>query len=127
VLRLERVIQDGAPTYSWIQRSEILDPYADPGELWCRLDLNFLRPGRDAPMPVEAGVVPDRVGVLFCDYTENLKAQDRVVTIAGPVTGTFEIKATPDVAIGFSQAHHIEVAITEISQSLSGRYQFPGK
>lgn len=84
----------------------------------CRLDLNFLRPGKDAPPAYEAGVAQDRVGVMFCSASIPLRAGDQIVTISGPVTGTFSIKAIPDVALDYGSGHHIEVQIFETVQKL---------
>lgn len=93
----------------------------------CRLDLNFLRPGKDiAPAPV-AGKAPDRIGLMFCSNGTPIKAGDRVITIpndAGqmPVEGTFEIRVIPDTVVGYSAAHHIEIQILETNQALDGRF-----
>ncbi len=104
----------------------------DPAEqelltaLKCRLDLNFVRPGKDiAPAPV-AGRAPDRIGVLFTYGYAPLKAGQRVVAIPDPsyptkpmpVEGTFEIRVIPDKALDYATAHHIEVQILETNQSL---------
>lgn len=111
VMKLQQV--DGMAVVDW----GLLD---EPGAEWvkCRLDLNFLRPGKDAPAPVNAGVVPDRIGIMFCAADAPLRPGCRIVTIpneAGkePVKGIFEIKSIPDVALDYSNAHHIEVQITE--------------
>lgn len=88
-------------------------------KLPCRLDLNFQRPGKDQPMPIEAGRAADRVGVLFCAADVDLRAGDRVVTVSGPVSGIFEVRPKPDEALDYSAAHHIEVQIVESVQDLS--------
>lgn len=126
VLRLVPTIQFGDESSSWQIRTEVLDPYAEPGYMWCRLDMALFRPGKDQPAPIEAGVAPDRTGVLFCDFTPYLKAEDRVVMVAGPVEGTFEIRTVPDLIQGYALAHHIEVSVIEVAQSMTGRYEFPG-
>lgn len=84
----------------------------------CRLDLVFLRPGKDVPQAVNAGKAPDRIGVMFCERGIPLKAGHRVTAVPNkfgeiPVPGSFEIKTIPDVAVGYSRAHHIEVQIVE--------------
>lgn len=94
----------------------------------CRLDLQFLRPGKDTPPAVVAGAIPDREGIMFCNWTPLLKAGMQVVTIPDRsgqevVKGVFEIKEIPDVALGFSSRHHIEVKVIESVQQ-SGT--FPG-
>lgn len=84
----------------------------------CRLDLNFLRPGKDAPPAQEAGVVPNRIGIMFCSASLPLRAGDRIVTISGPVEGTFDLKVIPDIAVDYDSAHHIEVQVEESVQAL---------
>jgi hypothetical protein len=93
-----------------------------PGLLLCRIDLNFIRVGKDAPAPLVGGKAIDRVGVLFCDPTPHLKAGHVIRCIKGPVTGTFIIKNTPDPAIDFFGIHHLEVFLTETSQALNNVY-----
>lgn len=93
----------------------------------CRLDLSFLRPGRDAPPPIEAGKALDRFGVLFCDVWVPFKAGDRIRTVNNdvgeqPVEGWFELRHVPDRAIDFSRAHHIEVQIVEVAQAVAAGY-----
>lgn len=98
--------------------SEIVDPVLGvPGELMCRLDLNFVRPGKDQPSALASGRAIDRVGVLFCDATPNLLAGDWLKLVGGPVTGTFELRATPDGAVDFSNVHHLEVQVSEVAPS----------
>lgn len=124
VYRLKMTFVKGAARNEWTKMTETLDTrLGSPGELMCRLDLNFVRPGKDQPPPMAAGRAIDRVGVLFCDATPYLLAGDRLKMVAGPITGTFELKATPDGAIDFSSVHHFEVQVSEISPSAA---KFPG-
>lgn len=121
-MRVERLVltaNNGVPAYTWVAQGAPLD--AVP----CRLDLNFVRPGKDQLPALEAGRAPDRVGVLFCASEVALKAGDRVVTTKGPVTGTFEIRAIPDQAVAYASANHIEVQIIEVNQNLTGARTFP--
>jgi hypothetical protein len=113
---------DGVPEMSWSTVSG--------GEsVRCRLDLNFMRPGKDiAPAPV-AGKAPDRIGIMFCSSDTPIRAGDRIVAIPGydgttPVSGTFEVRVVPDQVVGFSFAHHIEVQVIETNQELDD--QWPG-
>ena len=131
-LRAHMEMDAGAATASWEPVSDILDPYFpdSPGVFGCRADLMFVRQGKDAPMPVMAGRAPDRIGVLFCDLMPDpisgqsmLKAGDRVQMLTGPVSGVFEIKSVPDVAVAYAAGHHVEVQIVEVAQ---GAVQFPG-
>lgn len=84
----------------------------------CRLDLNFIRQGKDALPAIEAGRKPDRIGVMFFDLKYDIRAGDRVRTVKNrfgkePVRGVFEIRATPDEAQDMSSVHHAEVQIIE--------------
>lgn len=119
VHRLSTVVQDGAAVLSWRQVEAMVDSALGvPGQLLCRLDLMLTRPGKDVPPPVTAGRAPDRVGVLFCSPTPELHAGDQVRCLKGPVVGTFEVRSIPDVALAFSDGHHLEVPIVEVAQSL---------
>ena len=118
--RLSLTAHDGVATMDWTT--------VPGGEfVKCRLDLNFLRPGKDiAPAPV-AGKAPDRIGLMFCSQYAPIEAGDRIVTIpneAGetPVSGTFEIRVIPDVVVGYSSSHHLEIQILETNQALDGRW-----
>ncbi len=114
-------IVDGTGEISWVKTSTIVDTkLGTPGEMLCRLDLTFIRHGKDQPMAAVAGRAPDRIGVLFCGPTDNLKAGQRIRAIAGPVTGTFEIRAIPDPAVDFANVHHLEVQVVEVAQDVSG-------
>ena len=136
VLRLQPVLQaGGGMSVSWAPVTDILDPYlATPGLLACRLDLQFIRPGKDAPMPLVAGRAPDRVGVLFYDMPADvnglplLKAGDRFEMVSGPIVGTFELRQVTEIAQDFLGAHHGENQVMEVSQALQpGSYTpFPG-
>lgn len=125
VLRLDGQMLHGTPTLSWTPITEVVDPvWGIPGQLMLRLDLGFQRPGKDQPMPLAAGRAPDRIGVAVFDTTTLLKAGDRLLVLTGQPTGTFEIRSIPDVAVGFTQAHHMEVQVVEVAQALTGI--FPG-
>lgn len=117
---------DGTPSYTWAKLNRNVDPYlTEPGELMCRLDLYFIRPGKDQPMPVVAGRAPDRIGLMLFTTTSAIKAGQRIRVISGPVTGgVFEIRAVPDPAQGFTTTHHMEVQVIEVAQKLAGT--FPG-
>lgn len=97
----------------------------------CRLDLQFLRPGKDTPQAVVAGAIPDRQGIMFCDTTPLLKAGMQIVTIPDSrnlevVKGIFEIKEMPDVALDYATAHHIEVKVIETVQQDTPFPDLPG-
>lgn len=119
VLRLNLEMTNGKPSQSWQKVEVIIDPYLNvPGELMCRIDLAFQRPGKDLPMPVVAGRVPDRVGLMFYDVTDEILAGDRIRCLSGPVSGTFEMRVRADPALGYGvQAHHLEVQVVEVAQN----------
>lgn len=110
VWRFQQVATDGAISGTWAGVSGL-------SAVKCRLDLTFVRQGKDIPVaPQEAGKVPDRMGVMFCSAAVPLAPGDQVQAIAGPVNGIFEVMAVPDVAVGFSAAHHMEVQVREVAQ-----------
>jgi hypothetical protein len=98
------------------------------GYVPCRIDLNFMRPGKDiAPAPV-AGRAPDRIGILFCNADIPIRSGDTVEAIPNDfgvvvVPGTFEVRVIPDVAVGFSVAHHQEIQILETGSVLPNAWQ----
>lgn len=116
VQRLVKTRKDSMTELAWVDQESPLNA------IKCRLDLNFLRPGKDIPPAYEAGVAPDRIGVMFCRAGLPLRAGDRIVTVSGPVQGTFDIKTIPDVALDYSSGHHIEVQIVETVQDLTGKW-----
>ena len=125
VERLQLVTTDGVAEMDWAQAT---DPDPNAAEmlkyLECRLDMNFLRPGKDILPAPEAGKAPDRIGIMFTYPYAPIKAGDRIVAIPNregktPVRGTFEVRVMPDEAIDFSDQHHIEVQIIESNQNLS--------
>ena len=126
VLRLSISLDaGGGMSFTWDPVDTVVDHYLNtPGLLQCRLDLTFLRPGKDQPAPVVAGRAPDRVGVCFFDLTADaegaplVRAGDRLKCVQGPIFGTFEIRLIPDVAQSLIGAHHIEVQVVEISKML---------
>lgn len=124
VQRLQMTFTKGSAINDWEKLDEVVDAELGvEGEMMCRLDLNFVRPGKDQPSALVAGRAIDRVGVLFCDYSPYLLAGDRLKMIAGPISGTFELKATPDGAVDFSEVHHMEVQVVEVAPSA---VRFPG-
>ena len=125
VERLQLVVTDGVPTMDYAQATDE-DPALDAmlQFLKARLDMNFIRQGKDIPEAPVAGRAPDHIGVLFTYAYAPLRAGDRLVAIPNeqnkiPVPGTFDIRVMPDVAIDFSDAHHIEVQVIEVGQELT--------
>lgn len=119
VLRLSVQMQDGLAIQTWQKIDAIVDPFLGvPGEMMCRLDQLFQRPGKDQPQPLVAGRAPDRVGLLFFDPTLDIKSGDRVHVLDGPVQGTFELRVMPDPAQQYGAlAHHMEVQVIEVAQN----------
>ena len=120
------VAAGGGMTYTWPAVPTVVDPVLNvPGQLQCRLDLTFVRPGKDQPAPLVAGRAPDRIGVCYFDLATDASgvplvvAGDRLNCIAGPIFGTFEIRPIPDVAQDLIGAHHVEVQVVEVSQMLT--------
>jgi hypothetical protein len=136
VLRLNPVVgSGGGMTMSWAPVTSVVDPpLGQPGLLKCRLDLLFVRPGKDQPMPIVAGRAPDRIGVCYFDLATDdsnvplVLAADRLKCVAGPIFGTFDIRVIPDVAQDMIGAHHVEVQVVEVSQMLKpgSPTPFPG-
>ena len=111
-------VVDGARVQTWQKSTAKFDPVSAPGEMKCKLDLIFLRPGKDAPAPVVAGRTPDRTGVLYCSYTPNLKAGQIIRVLTGSHVGSaFLIKMRPDEAQNSRGTHHIEVQVFEVAQT----------
>ena len=109
--RLTKVANKGAMTAQWV-------PYGP--RFACRLDLTFVRPGKDAVPPAEAGKAPDRVGVLFYTVPNALRASDRIRITEGPALGaSFEVRAIPDVAQAYAAGHHMEVQVIEVAQQVA--------
>lgn len=89
----------------------------------CRLDLQYVRPGKDVAPPMEAGKAPDRFGVGFFLKDSGIKAGDRLETVDNdfgeqPVEGMFEIRTIPEAVVGSVSRHHIEVQVWETQQAL---------
>lgn len=125
----------GGMTLGWDLVPAVVDHYLNtPGLLQCRLDLLFVRPGKDQPQPLVAGRAPDRTGVCYFDLAADadgsslVKAGDRLKCVSGPVFGTFEVRLVPDVAQGMLAGHHCETQVIECSQMLKtgSPMPFPG-
>lgn len=116
-------MRNGSPSRTYVQVNEMFDPYLGVlGEMMCRLDLQFMRPGKDVPPPNVTGRAPDRFGLMFCSNTPFLKAGQQLRTIDGPIVGIFDIRNIPDVALEYRGGHHIETQVAESAQRLDGIY-----
>lgn len=102
----------------FVQVTDIVDAiHGVAGELVCSLRLGFVVPGKNDPVPTTAGRAPDRVGTMFCDVTPHLRYEDRLAVESGPNSGVFELRQTPDIAIGYSAGHHMQVEVIECVRS----------
>lgn len=138
VSRLAETLEpEGHLSLSWAPLSDILDTRLQiPGQMWLRLDVGFIRPGVDRPMPVVAGRPPDRMATAFFDLAYDpetgfplIVAGDRLTMIAGSVFGTWQINTIPDVAQDYLGAHHVEVQVVEVAQNIvpgASPQPFPG-
>lgn len=127
VLEPSTTVEKGAIASSgWQPVMEMFDPaYGKLSYLKCRLDLQFIRPGKDVAPAVNA-IPIGRQGLLFCSLTPFLKAGQRLKMVAGPIRGMFTIEIIPEEALGYSNAHHIEVQVFEVAQNrMQGT--FPGR
>lgn len=126
VQRLDYTVVDGRPTMSWVvpTSSDVIEASL-LAYFKGRLDLTFLRPGKDILPAPQQGKAADRIGVLFVDEGTPIRAGDRIVAIPNergtiPVPGTFEIRYVPDQAQNYHGAHHIEVQVVEVNTTVSG-------
>lgn len=80
----------------------------------CRLDLNFIRQGKDQ-MWIEAIARPeDRTGVMFFLPDAPIRSGVRAEIIKGP-KGIFQIQGAIDEAWGFNSLDHYECGVIEVS------------
>ena len=125
VERMQLTVDNGRATMGWSQATDDDPALNDMLQfLKCRLDMNFLREGKDVLPAQVAGRAPDRVGVMFTYAYAPIKAGDRIIAIPNergeiPVAGTFDLKVKPDEAVAFSSIHHMEVQIIEVGQELT--------
>lgn len=123
VLRLSPVLNDDfGMTISWAPVAKIVDVMQDqPGILQCRLAIGYLRPGKDQLPPLVAGRPQDRYGVVYFDPVVDasgsmmVKAGDRFLCIAGPISGTWEMRNIPDQLQGYKTAAHVESQVVEVA------------
>jgi hypothetical protein len=127
---------EGDMSLTWGTITDVVDVWLDePGFLQCRIEPGYLRRGIDIKAPLVAGRAPDRIGLCWFDPIADpvtgallVKAGDRLVCYSGPVYGTWELRATPDPAVGYSMTHHAEVQVIEVAQALTpgSLSPFPG-
>lgn len=112
VLRPSAVMVDGVLTSSWA---------VVPGleRVRCRIEVGFYRPGKDMPMPVQAGRAPDRPAVYWVAPGTDLRPGDHMECIEGPVIGTWQIRTAPDRALNMRSLHHLEGQCIEVAPSVA--------
>lgn len=121
---------NGATQFNWVNSTDIIDPYwGVPGQMKCRLDVQFVRPGMNAAPPEETASVIPRTGTLYYDIPESLnfvKAGDHLIPVAGTFVGSvFRISVIPEPAQGPLGPTHMEAQIVEIGIN-TGQYPKPG-
>jgi hypothetical protein len=136
VIRLLPVMEaSGGMSLTWNQVTDVVDVVLDqPGLMACRLAIGYLRPGKDQLPPIVAGRPQDRFGVIYYDPVTDssgvplVKAGDRFLCIAGPISGTFEMRNPPDQMQSYRGAAHCEAQVVEVAaQSGPGSpTPFPG-
>lgn len=123
VIRLSPSLDENfGMSVSWAAVSDIVDVMQDqPGLLQCRLAVGYLRPGKDQLPPIVAGRPQDRVAVIYYDPVLDasgnmlVKAGDRLLCVAGPVSGTWELRNIPDQLQGYHGAAHCEAQVVEVA------------
>ena len=101
VLRPASVFVDGILTTTF-------EPVAGMESVPVRLEVGFYRPGKDMPLPVQAGRAPDRVATYWAAPGSDFRPGDHLEAVAGPVTGTWQVRAYPDQALDTCSVHHVE-------------------
>lgn len=125
VERMQLEVVEGRHVMTYVQATDP-DPIVNDmlQFLKCRLDMNFVREGKDMLPAAVAGRAPDRVGVMLAGPDAPIRAGDRLVAIENeqgkiPVEGTFEIRPRPDEVVAYADRHHIEVQVVEVGQELT--------
>ena len=105
-------VSDGILTTSWFDVDGM-------EEVPCRLEVGFFRPGKDFPLPAQAGRSPDRVAVYWVAAGTDFRPGDYIRCVSGPITGsTWQIRTVPDAASGMRYLHHLEGQAVEVPGSV---------
>jgi hypothetical protein len=105
VMRAQMVVSDGLESYDWVTVAS---------RVRCRVDLQYIRPGRDPQWTPEAGRQTDRTGVAFFEANAPVKVGDRVVVLTPP-GGTFLVEGSVDAVLGRDgKVHHLECGVREV-------------
>lgn len=97
--------RDGSPVTTYVK----VNPFPIP----CRIDLNFIRSGKDAMWLPSVARPEDRTGVMFFLPSAPLKAGIRAKITRGP-KGIFQLKGAIDEAWDFDSLDHLEVGVAEV-------------
>lgn len=79
-----------------------------------RLEVGLYRPGKDQPLPIQAGRAPDRVAVYWCSSEVDLRPGDHLEMVVGPVTGSWHVRNYPDRVGDLATLHHLEGQCIEV-------------
>lgn len=112
ILRPAATTTDGILTAQWT-------PVAGMTRVRCRIEVGFYRPGKDMPMPVQAGRAPDRPAVYWVAPGTDIQPGDHLQCVSGPVLGTWLVRTAPDRAQGMSNLHHLEGQCVEVAPSVA--------
>lgn len=112
VLRPLSVMTDGVLTSSW-------QPVPGLESVRCRIEVGFYRPGKDQPLPIQAGRTPDRPAVYWVAPGTDIQPGDHLECVSGPVIGVWEVRTAPDRAQNMRSLHHLEGQVIEVHQSVA--------
>lgn len=99
---------NGMPTRTWVDI---------PPTVRCRMDLHHRTLASKPERAVlEAATVPDLTGTMFMPANTDVRVGDHIKIVGGVHKGRiFSVDDTPAMASGYSQAHHLEWSVTEVS------------
>lgn len=103
---------DGVATYDWVTVATNVP---------CRVDLTFIRRGKDPQWTPEAGRVEKRTGVGFFKSDAPIKPGQRlIVNDSYGISGTFRLDGNVEEVIGRrGKIHHKEVGVEEVPGPLA--------
>lgn len=92
----------------------------------CRVDLSFLRSGKDQLWLPSVAKPDDRTGVMFFLANAPIQVGMRAVMTHGP-KGTFQLRGSIDEVWDFNSLDHLEVGVAEVAtlQWRENRAQVP--
>lgn len=97
---------DGSPVARYVKVNDL--------PIRCRIDLNFVRQGKDSLWNATAARPDDRTGVMFFLPNQTLRDGMRAEIVRGP-SGIFQFKGAIDEAWDHRRLHHFEVGVVEVS------------